>query len=827
MTVASETSKVQYNGDGATTDFSVTFKYTAKSQIVVVHADSDGVETTWVLGTQYTLTDPGASGTLTVIDTPTDYTPASGETLTIYRDPDFTQDSDYTTGGGLTAEGIEADLDTRVFQIQRLQEQIGRAPKLKQTTTTSAPTFPEPVATKIIGWNSAGDDLENVDSPTAAVTAAEAAQAAAETAQTNAETAATNAATSATNAATSATNAATSATAAQTAETNAETAETNAETAQAAAEAARDAAIAASENPALTFAFDNATADADPGAGEFRLDNATLASVTTIFIDNSDADANDVSGYFDSFDDIGDTSRRGHILIKGIDTETAFFVGLVTGSIVDGTGYRKISVTPIASGGTFTAGENFSVLFAPVGVTGTGDVTGPASSTDNAIARYDSTTGKIIQNSGITIDDSDNIAGAASFTLFGANGIDINPGSDADADLLTVGVTGAPILSWDESSDAFKTNKPVVISSDGNGDITHTIAGALVTSDLEVHSEGATDLGGLAIHRHTDVNNFGGHLLFLRSDGTHASPTLVDDGDTLGRIIGLGQDGTDYELAGEIRFVVDGTAAANQMPGAVDIYTNAGSQTLTRRVRFRANGSIDIVTGPLNLPNTGLHLADTGGDHDYIIAPGEDATADRTLTLDLNDADRTLDLTGNTTLAGGTHSGTNTGDETAATTSASGIVELATTAEVNTGTDTGRVPSVDALAGSYAGTKSIQMVVFDFGTAASTGDGAFYFHVPSALAGMDLVAVHAEVISAGTTGTTDIQIHNVTDAVDMLSTKLTIDSGETGSDTAATPAVINTSNDDVVENDLLRIDVDAVSTTPPDGLIVTMEFRLP
>jgi hypothetical protein len=35
-----------------------------------------------------------------------------------------------------------------------------------------------------------------------------------------------------------------------------------------------------------------------------------------------------------------------------------------------------------------------------------GDVTGPASSTDNAIARFDSTTGKIIQNSAITLSDA-------------------------------------------------------------------------------------------------------------------------------------------------------------------------------------------------------------------------------------------------------------------------------------------------------------------------------------------------------------------------------------------------------------------------------------
>lgn len=40
---------------------------------------------------------------------------------------------------------------------------------------------------------------------------------------------------------------------------------------------------------------------------------------------------------------------------------------------------------------------------------GTGDVVGPSSATDNAVARFDSTTGKLIQNSGVIIDDSNNV----------------------------------------------------------------------------------------------------------------------------------------------------------------------------------------------------------------------------------------------------------------------------------------------------------------------------------------------------------------------------------------------------------------------------------
>jgi hypothetical protein len=119
------------------------------------------------------------------------------------------------------------------------------------------------------------------------------------------------------------------------------------------------------------------------------------------------------------------------------------------------------------------------------------------------------------------------------------------------------------------------------------------------------------------------------------------------------------------------------------------------------------------------------------------------------------------------------------------------------------------------------------IVSFDYTTDTSVGDGAGYFHIPPALNGMNLTYIHAEVITAGVTGTTDIQIHNVTGTADMLSTKLTIDTTETGSDTATTPAVIDGANDDVTTNDLIRIDVDAVSTTAAKGLLITLGFQAP
>jgi len=47
--------------------------------------------------------------------------------------------------------------------------------------------------------------------------------------------------------------------------------------------------------------------------------------------------------------------------------------------------------------------------------TPTGDIFGPSSATDNALARFDTTTGKLLQNSGVIIDDSNNITGVGTF----------------------------------------------------------------------------------------------------------------------------------------------------------------------------------------------------------------------------------------------------------------------------------------------------------------------------------------------------------------------------------------------------------------------------
>lgn len=55
-----------------------------------------------------------------------------------------------------------------------------------------------------------------------------------------------------------------------------------------------------------------------------------------------------------------------------------------------------------------------TVVLVGSGASASGDVVGPSSATDNAVARFDTTTGKLIQNSVLTVDDSGNAAGILS-----------------------------------------------------------------------------------------------------------------------------------------------------------------------------------------------------------------------------------------------------------------------------------------------------------------------------------------------------------------------------------------------------------------------------
>jgi len=118
-------------------------------------------------------------------------------------------------------------------------------------------------------------------------------------------------------------------------------------------------------------------------------------------------------------------------------------------------------------------------------------------------------------------------------------------------------------------------------------------------------------------------------------------------------------------------------------------------------------------------------------------------------------------------------------------------------------------------------------VVADDAAFPSVADGVMYFTVPPELNGYKLTSIGAHVYSASDGGTAiNIDLFNVTDGQDMLSTALTIDNNETDSSTANTPAAINASYDDVATADVLRIDINQEGANA-EGCEIRMGFTYP
>jgi hypothetical protein len=145
------------------------------------------------------------------------------------------------------------------------------------------------------------------------------------------------------------------------------------------------------------------------------------------------------------------------------------------------------------------------------------------------------------------------------------------------------------------------------------------------------------------------------------------------------------------------------------------------------------------------------------------------------------------------------------------------------------------IPSAQGLkvlASANATRKSFELVPFGPVTDNVAGSGKAYFHVPSTMNGQNVVLVHALVQASGTTGDLSVNVSRTRSGttVPMMSgtAYVKVATLKHGSDEAGgSSGTINTSNDDLATNDILRVDVITIHTTPAKGLIVTVEAETP
>ena len=115
-------------------------------------------------------------------------------------------------------------------------------------------------------------------------------------------------------------------------------------------------------------------------------------------------------------------------------------------------------------------------------------------------------------------------------------------------------------------------------------------------------------------------------------------------------------------------------------------------------------------------------------------------------------------------------------------------------------------------ASSAAEIKTAILKIYREASAISAGDGAMFIAIPNTLNGKDLISCGGHLYTAATSGVVEVMLHNVESAVDILSSKLTWDTTEKDTSTAASQAVIDTNNDNVLVGESIRVDIDSAAS---------------
>ena len=125
-------------------------------------------------------------------------------------------------------------------------------------------------------------------------------------------------------------------------------------------------------------------------------------------------------------------------------------------------------------------------------IAASGDVDGPSSATDNAIARYDGTTGKLIQNSSVTIDDSNNVSGVVQLN---ATTVAATTGNITTVNATTVNATTVDATNLEVTNLKAKDGTAAGSIADSTGVVT-LASSVLTTTDINGGTVDGVTIGG-------------------------------------------------------------------------------------------------------------------------------------------------------------------------------------------------------------------------------------------------------------------------------------------------------------------------------------------
>ena len=612
MAVSATTNSVSYTGNGSTTSFAVTFAFqgtgsTAELE-VIERTIATGAEATKSYTTHYTVTGGnGSTGAVVAASAPADTVEWH-----IRRTTTRTQTVDYTANDPFPADTHELALDRLAMGLQEVQGELDRSFKVSRTTSITTPEFVDDAAAradKLLGFAADGNSIEAVTGRVNTVTASTVTPTA---------------------------GAAGSGTASFTESTGA---------------LALGIPQGSTGHAGISMQYSTTTADADPGAGFVRFNNASLNSATIMYVDDTDG-TTDISAWVQSWDN-SSSGSKGFITIAGNpNSASPLVIFKVNGTVTDASGYTKIPVAYVSGSTSISNSAEISVQFSPAG---DGDVAGLDYTFSTTTADADPGTGTLRLNHGtigsataIYIDDSD--ANSADISAYLLTWDDSTNTADrgqiyitkksAPANFAIFKVSGASTdasgyvklaVTHVSSSGSFSNADPIAVEFNRTGNAGEMPNPLTTRGDVVVRSASAP--ARLAIGAANTV------LTTAGTDpawSTIATAMIADDAITLAKMAG-GTDGNliTYDASGDPAHVAAGSSGqvlTSQGAGSVPVFAAAAAGVILQIV---TETDTAVATGTTTIPNDTTIPQNTEGD-EYMTATVTPTNASNRLLIQVN-----------------------------------------------------------------------------------------------------------------------------------------------------------------------------------------------
>ena len=240
-----------------------------------------------------------------------------------------------------------------------------------------------------------------------------------------------------------------------------------------------------------------------------------------------------------------------------------------------------------------------------------GDVVGPASSTDNAIARFDTTTGKLLQNSVVTVGDTGAVTGITTLSastsvttpiVQASNSGGLALKNSGGTTQMSVGAGGGDNMSINVSTNINGTNAQIDISPTGTGHVHMKPTG---TGSIEIAPTNAGTMNNMVI---------GGTTPLAITGTTVTATTFVGSGASLTNVVNSLSASTGISVSGSTGAVTVTNTAPDQtvsLTGGTGISTSGTYPNFTITNTSPSSGGTVTSVAALTLGTTGTDLSST------------------------------------------------------------------------------------------------------------------------------------------------------------------------------------------------------------------------